>query len=66
MFDFSDQIKNVSASQQTGFDTVVKGKKSVERGVQLSISAQITNMQSTVNRPQVEAHCGKEEVRNLL
>lgn len=62
MFDFSDQIKNVSGSQQTGFDTVLKGKKSEERGE----SAQITNVQSTVNRPQVEADCGKEEVRNLL
>lgn len=26
----------------------------------------MTNVQSTVNRPQVEADCGKEEVRNLL
>lgn len=66
MFDFSDQIKNVSGSQQTGFDTVLKGKKSEERGAQFSISAQITNVQSTVNRPQVEADRGKEEVRNLL
>lgn len=45
---------------------MLKGKKSGERGVQLSISAQITSAQSTVNRPQVEADCGKEEVRNLL
>lgn len=45
---------------------MLKGKKSEERGAQLGGSAQITNAQSAVNGPQVEADCGKEEVRNLL
>lgn len=43
-----------------------KVKKAGIRGAQVSILVQITNTQSIVNGPQVEADCCKEEVRNLL
>lgn len=45
---------------------MLKGKKAGGGGAQVSVLAKILNIQSIVNRTQVEADCCKEEARNRL